>query len=207
MTDYCNTVKKLEKHFEGLELHHVPRLKKQAVDDLAKMGSTWKVVPKNVFLEHLHSPTIKEDPFVEEPPQPVGPSNPTEVDIPTVIDLVQEILIITPEWTEPYLAYLLRKELPKDEDEACQITHQSKAFTVMGDQLYKKITTRVTQRCISPEEGQQILQEIHSGTCGHHASSGSLVAKPFRAGFYWPRANEAARDIVDQCIGCQFYAN
>ena len=24
MTGYCNTVRKLEKHFEGLELHHVP---------------------------------------------------------------------------------------------------------------------------------------------------------------------------------------
>ena len=87
MIGYCNVVRKLEKHFKGLELHHVPRLKNQAADDLAKMGSTRKEVPKNVFLEHLHSPTIMEDPFVEEPPQPVGPSNPTEVDIPTVIDL------------------------------------------------------------------------------------------------------------------------
>jgi hypothetical protein len=87
----------LEKHFEGLELHHVPRLTNQATDDLAKMGSTQKEVPKNMFLEHLHSPTIKEDPFMEEPPQPIGHSNPTEVDIPAVIDLVQEILVITPE--------------------------------------------------------------------------------------------------------------
>ena len=27
MTTYCNAVRKLEKKFEGLELHHVPRLK------------------------------------------------------------------------------------------------------------------------------------------------------------------------------------
>ncbi|XP_020192361.1 uncharacterized protein [Aegilops tauschii subsp. strangulata] len=207
MTSYCNAVRKLGKHFEGLELHHVPRIKNQEADDLAKMGSTRKAMPKNVFLEHLHSPTIKEDPFVEEPPQPVGPSNPTEVDVPAIIDLVQEILVITLEWTEPYLAYLLRQELPEDEDEARQVVHRSKAFTVMGDLLYKKGTTGVTLRCISPEEGQQILQEIHSGTCGHHASSRTLVAKAFRAGFHWLRANEAARDIVDQCVGCQFYAN
>ena len=27
MTDYCNAVRKLEKKFEGLELHHIPRIK------------------------------------------------------------------------------------------------------------------------------------------------------------------------------------
>ncbi|XP_020196526.1 uncharacterized protein [Aegilops tauschii subsp. strangulata] len=82
MTGCFNAVRKLEKHFERLELHHVSCLKNQVADDLAKMGSTQKLVPKNVFLEHLHLPTIKEDPFVEEPPQPVRPSNPTKVDIP-----------------------------------------------------------------------------------------------------------------------------
>ncbi|XP_073360340.1 uncharacterized protein [Aegilops tauschii subsp. strangulata] len=67
MTYYCNAVGKLEKHFEGMELHHVPRLKNQVVDNLAKMGSTRKPVPKNVFLEHSHSPMIKEDPLWKSP--------------------------------------------------------------------------------------------------------------------------------------------
>ena len=39
MTGYCNAMRKLEKKFEGLELHHIPRLKNQAADDLAKIGS------------------------------------------------------------------------------------------------------------------------------------------------------------------------
>ena len=67
MIGYCNAVRKLEKHFEGLGLHHIPQLKNPTADDLSKIGVTWKDVPKNVFLEHLHSPMIKEDPFVEEP--------------------------------------------------------------------------------------------------------------------------------------------
>jgi hypothetical protein len=61
---------------------------------------------------------MQEDPFTEEPPQPISASNPTEVDIPAVIDLVMEILVITPDWTVPYIAYILRQELPKDEVEA-----------------------------------------------------------------------------------------
>ena len=36
MTGYCNKVRKLEKKFEGLELHHIPRSKNQATDDLRR---------------------------------------------------------------------------------------------------------------------------------------------------------------------------
>src|SRR3954468_14045937 len=68
MTGYCNVVRKLEKKIEGLELHHIPRLKNQEADDLAKIGSTRKPIPSNVFLENLHSTTVQEDPFTEEPP-------------------------------------------------------------------------------------------------------------------------------------------
>lgn len=134
MTSYCNAVRKIEKYFEGLELHHVPRAQNQAADDLPKLGSTRKVVPKDIFLDHLHSPIVKEDPFKEETPQSVGPSNPAEVEFPAVIDLVQEVLVVTPEWMLPYLAYLLWQELPDEEVEARQIVRRSKAYTILGEQ-------------------------------------------------------------------------
>ena len=70
MIGYCNAVRKLEKKFEGLELHHIPRLKNQAADDLAKIGSKREPIPSNVFLEHIHSPSVQEDPFTEESQQP-----------------------------------------------------------------------------------------------------------------------------------------
>ena len=58
MTGYCNVARKLEKKFGGLELYHIPWIKNQAADDLAKIGSTRKPVPSNVFLEHLHTPSV-----------------------------------------------------------------------------------------------------------------------------------------------------
>ena len=45
MTGYCNAVRKQEKKFVGLELHHIPRLKNQAADDLAKIGSKREAIP------------------------------------------------------------------------------------------------------------------------------------------------------------------
>ena len=139
--------------------------------------------------------------------QPKSSTDQTEVEVPAVVDLIMEILAVIPEWTVPFIAYILRQELPEDEVQARQIVRRLKSFTVVDDQLYRESVSRVLQRCISPEEGRLILEEIHSGTCGHHASSRAIVAKAFIAGIFWLRANEMAKDIVDHCEGCQFYSN
>ena len=88
---------------------------------MAKIGSKIEAIPRNVFLEHIHSPSVQEDPFTEESPQPESATDPTEVEIPAMVDLVMEVLVITPDWTVPYIAYILREELPEDEEEAQQI--------------------------------------------------------------------------------------
>jgi hypothetical protein len=59
--------------------------------------------------------------------------------------LVMEILVIIPNWTVPYIAYLLRQELQEDEVEARQIVRRSKAFTVINGQLYRESVTGVAQ--------------------------------------------------------------
>jgi hypothetical protein len=99
-----------------------------------------------------------------------------------------EVLAIIAPWTEPFLAYLLRQELPADQTEARRIVRRSKAYKVHEGELYKKSTTGVLQRCISEEEGRQLLTEIHAGMGGHHAAAQALVSKAFRAGFFWPTA-------------------
>ena len=96
-----------------------------------------------------------------------------------MVDLIMEVLVITPDWTVPYIAYILRKELPENEEEAREIVRRSKAFTVMRGQLYRESATGVSQKCITPEEGRMILNDIHSGTCGHHATSRTIVAKAY----------------------------
>jgi transposase InsO family protein len=55
-------------------------------------------------------------------------------------------------------------------------------------------------------EGQELLLEIHSGACGHHAAPRALVGNAFRQGFYWPTTVADTTRIVRSCQGCQFYA-
>ena len=94
-----------------------------------------------MFLEHIHTPSVQEDPFTEEAPQPKSATDPTEVEVPVVVDLIMEVLVITPDWTVPYITYILRKELPENEEEARQIVCRSKAFTMIKGQLYRESAT------------------------------------------------------------------
>ena len=68
-------------------------------------------------------------------------------------------------------------------------------------------TTGVLQRCISEEEGRNLLAEIHAGLDGHHAAAWALVSKAFHTRFYWPTARADAQDLVQRCAGCQLFAN
>jgi hypothetical protein len=96
----------------------------------------------------------------------------------------EEVMMIEETWMQPYLAYMVNKTLPEDTVQAKRIIRRSKAFVVLQGKLYKRSITGVLQRCVTPQEGQEILRDIHAGVCGHHASSRSIAAKAFRAGFY-----------------------
>ena len=79
-------------------------------------------------------------------------------------------------------------------------------MTIVNGELHRCSVTGVFQRCVSLEEGCEILREIHEGDCGHHAGSKSLVAKAFRRGFYWLTAHGDAEDLVSKCDGCQKFS-
>jgi hypothetical protein len=91
-----------------------------------------------------------------------------------------------PSWAEPFSNYLITEDLPQDKAEARRLQHHAQAYAIINSELYKRNVSGIFQKCVEPEEGQELLKEIHQGECGHHASSRALVAKAFRHGFYWP---------------------
>ena len=150
-------------------------------------------MPPNAFLDILHNPSVKL---------------PTEEDlvVPDPEAQLVAALHVIPDWTVPYLAYMTRGELPEDETLARQITRRSKSMTIVNGELHHCSVSGAFQRCVSPEEGREILREIHEGDCGHHAGSKSLVAEAFRHVFYWLTVDAAAKDLVSKCDGCQKFS-
>jgi transposase InsO family protein len=59
-------------------------------------------------------------------------------------------------------------------------------------------------KCILSSTGKQLLDEVHSGQCGIHGASKTLVRKVFRSGFYWPTAKSDAAELVQRCEACQY---
>jgi hypothetical protein len=67
---------------------------------------------------------------------------------------------------------------------------------VEGKLWRKNVKTKVLMKCIEQEDGIKLLEEIHSGTCGNHVASQTLVGKAFCVGFYWPSAIADAEKLV-----------
>jgi hypothetical protein len=68
-----------------------------------------------------------------------------------------------PSWAEPCSSYLITGDLPKDEAEARRLQHRVQAYTIINSELYKRNVSGIFQKCIEPEEGLELLKEIHQG--------------------------------------------
>jgi hypothetical protein len=80
-------------------------------------------------------------------------------------------------------------------------------FTVVNGTLYKRGFTLPLLKCVSLEEGNYILREIHEGIRGNHSGARVLAHKAVRAGFYWPNMNKDSMTIVRNCDKCQRFVN
>ena len=103
MAAYKRAVDQLSGHFAGYELHHIDRRKNEEADMLSRIGSKREMPPAGVFLNHIYNPSIKP---------------PKEIDL-AVPDAPDSVLVLAahtvPEWTEPYMEYVLYQKLPSNE--------------------------------------------------------------------------------------------
>jgi ribonuclease HI len=186
MEAYCDEVRRLEDKFYRLELNHIARWYNETADELAKIASGRTTVPPDVFSRDIHQPSVETD----DTPEPEEASAQPEVSSTAEGEALRvegERNGVAPNrnWRTLYLQYLHRGELPLDKAEARQLAWCAKSFVLLGDEkeLYHHSPSGILQRCISVAEGQELLQEIHSGACGHHAAPRALIGNAFRQGF------------------------
>ena len=156
----------------------------QAADILARISAKRDPVPPNIFLERLFKPSMVwegESGNTSPAPDTTPDSEPSDViggSATEITPSAHKIMAVIALWTEPFLAYLNRQDLPEGQNEARCIVRRSKAYKVHEGELYKKSATGVLQRCISEEEGRQLLAEIHAGLEGTTLRLRHLSAKP-----------------------------
>jgi ribonuclease HI len=189
-------VRKLENKFSGLEVHHMLREHNVGADTLSKLGSTRAQVPSGVFVQELKQPFIKSSPQVTID---AGPQQPD-----------REVMVLGEDWREVFIDFIRDQRLPAGIDarsaEAARVMRRSKGFVLVDSKLYRRgARSGVLMKCVTKEDGYDILREIHEGVCGNHAASRTLVGKAYRAGFWWPTVVSDAEGLVRRCQNCQFF--
>jgi hypothetical protein len=108
---------------------------------------------------------------------------------------------------QPFIDYLSEQKIPSDKNLAEQLIRRAKSYVLVEDKLYRwGASSVVLMKCVPRQEGKDILEEIHKGVCGNHASSRTLVSKAFRRALYWPTALGDAEELVRRCQRCQYFA-
>jgi hypothetical protein len=120
-------------------------------------------------------------------------------------------MMLGEDWREAYIDFIRdQRLLPAGMDarsaKAARVIRRSKGFVLVDNTLYRRgARSGFLMKCVTKEDGYDILREIHEGVCSNHTASRTLVGKAYRASFWWPTAVSDAEDLVRRCQNCQFF--
>jgi hypothetical protein len=188
LMQYLTAVRSLEKQFKGFTLQHVDHAKNEEADALAKAGAKGEALPSDVFYHVIGTPAVRN---------PEGLQITQDAEGHRIVNL-----IMAEDWRAPITLYLQGHYHPNDRNKAKRLKHRSRDFALVEGQLYKKGINQPMLKCITENEGIEILHEVHSGTCGSHSGPRVLAAKVIRQGFYWPAIICTVNRVTRSCEAC-----
>ncbi|KAG9458893.1 hypothetical protein H6P81_003401 [Aristolochia fimbriata] len=113
----------------------------------------------------------------------------------------------TEDWREPITNFLCHDTLTVDLRERVQIRRAAPKYVFINDVLYRRSYEGLLLRCLSKEEGSQVLKETHSGICGAHQAGLKLHLQVKRLGYYWLSMLRDAIEMARTCKQCQLHAD
>src|SRR3954465_12249963 len=171
MEAYLAEVRKMEKQFWGLELQHVPCGTNQGADNIARRASRWLPQEPGIFEERLFKPSaLLSLSYIAQPREEL-PQPPTS-GAPVCGPASGAPLLLTMEtqeegWIPEQQSILTQGALPEKEEEAERVALQATTYCIRDGELYRKLPNDVSLRCISRDQGKELLSDIHTGDCGH----------------------------------------
>ncbi|XP_010667221.2 uncharacterized protein LOC104884294 [Beta vulgaris subsp. vulgaris] len=105
-------------------------------------------------------------------------------------------------WMDPIIDYKKTGRLPTDPLEAEYVKARDKWFELWDETLYKKAFNRPLLKCITREDGLDVLKELHGGACASHIGGRALGEKVLRTGYYWSTFKEDALLYAKKCDSC-----
>jgi ribonuclease HI len=132
---YLVLVRRMEIFFKGFTVEYIDRNKNTEADEHAKAAACNTPLPADVSLQIISDTSIKT----------------IELE-PKVINIIQ-----SKDWQAPIMAYLRHYYETDSAVEQTRMQQRAQAYQIVSNDLYKILVLGPILRCVSKEEGHQIL--------------------------------------------------
>ncbi|XP_014493154.1 uncharacterized protein LOC106755497 [Vigna radiata var. radiata] len=177
---YFHKAKQLASYFDSVAVQHIPRSENHRADRLSKL-TTGK--EKGQLSSLVRQVIFK----------------------PAVDCLHISCMAERDDWRREITLLIRRQEegIALRAEEAKQIAR----YVIVGEELYRRGYVTPMLKCLSKEESDYVMRELHEGICDRHGGGRSLRARALRAGFYWPTMEKDCQAFVVKCLACQKHGN
>jgi len=179
----------IQSAFDQVRIEHIPRTDNIRVDILSKLASTrLKSRHRSLLQQTLSIPSITNTchNLTHNSVDKIAPSQ-------------------THNWTTPYIQYLQTGNPLQDVDKIWLA--KAARYTMVGNDLYKRGYGQPLLKCVTVEQAQYIIKELHEGICGYHSSARTMATRILRAGYFWPTIEADCQDYIKKCKPCQKHGN
>ncbi|XP_073020270.1 uncharacterized protein [Primulina eburnea] len=158
LIEYAREVDRVREKLTEITFEQIPRKENEKADTLAKMAGT------------MGSWKTRDVVFqVELTPHTSPPAVEQEED-----------------WKTGIIVYLKEGKLPANPREVRKLKANCSHYVMIGEVLYRTSFAGPLLRCLSYQEADYVLREVHEGFCGNHLGAYALARKVMLAGYAWP---------------------
>ena len=173
---YYHTFRNVMAKFDTVAVQHIPREENECADALSRLASSKK---------QSHHRSVVQVRLAQ----------------PSVGDAECMTITGTHTWMTPITQYLEHGTCQPGEEK--NIRRQCARYTMIGQDLYRRGYSTSLLKCLTKEQSQYVLQEIHEGACESQSGARTMATKIVRAGYYWPTVHGDSGDYVKKCQKCQ----
>ena len=160
MIKYSNLVKQQLEIFTAWKLEHISRDSNEKVDALEFVVASI-MIRETVFL-HVYYQLASS----------------------IMTYQMSQIDKVSSSWLTPIMRYLRSGELSDNRIEAHKIQVQASRFSLVNMQLYRRSLDGSYLKCLTTQQEQYVLAELHEGICRNHQGSRTLAHRAHTQGYY-----------------------
>ncbi|GJW95749.1 reverse transcriptase domain-containing protein [Tanacetum coccineum] len=106
-------------------------------------------------------------------------------------------------WMTPIHEYLVSGLLPEDPKESKKIMLKAPQYKLIRGNLYRRSFYTPWLHCVASPQTDNIVKEVHEGSCGFNAEPQSMVVRITKQGYYWPSMHWDAAKVLQDCEKCK----